>query len=142
LIKRTKGKVPIFGVCLGYQSIGQAYGGTVVPAPTLMHGKLSDVNHTGEGVFAGLQKSLSVTRYHSLMLDRATLPDCLIPTAETDDGVLMAVQHVSHPVHGVLFHPESIASQSGHAILANFLDIAGIKRHAAIPQIERPALIA
>jgi anthranilate synthase component 2 len=107
-----------------------------------MHGKLSGVNHTGEGVFAGLQKSLSVTRYHSLMLDRATLPDCLIPTAETDDGVLMAVQHVSHPVHGVLFHPESIASQGGHAILANFLDIAGIKRHAAIPQIERPALIA
>ncbi len=142
LIKRAKGKVPIFGVCLGYQSIGQAYGGRVIAAPTLMHGKLSNVIHQGEGVFAGLNGTLSVTRYHSLMLERESLPGCLEPSAETEDGLLMAIQHRDHPVHGVLFHPESIASQAGHAILANFLDIAGIKRHATIPQAKRPALIA
>ncbi|MGI9407839.1 MAG: anthranilate synthase component II [Hyphomicrobiaceae bacterium] len=138
LIKKAKGKVPTFGVCLGYESIGQAYGGKIVAAPTLMHGKLSNVRHTGRGVFTGLPETLSVTRYHSLMLERASLPDCLEPTAETDDGLLMAVQHTTHPVHGVLFHPESIASEAGHSILANFLDIAGLKRHKTVPQIERP----
>ncbi len=142
LIRKAKGKVPIFGVCLGYQSIGQAYGGKVVPAPTLMHGKLSNITHTNSGVFSGLPDVLRVTRYHSLMLENASLPDCLRPTAHTQDGLLMAVAHSTHPVHGVLFHPESIASDGGHALLANFLDIAGIRRHATVPQIERPAMIA
>lgn len=142
LLKKTNGKVPIFGVCLGYQSIGQAYGGSVVPAPNLMHGKLSNVHHTGETVFAGLPDPMRVTRYHSLMLDEASLPNCLVPTAHTDDGLLMGISHTTHPVHGVLFHPESIASDGGHALMANFLDIAGIRRHANVPQVERPAMIA
>ena len=106
-----------------------------------MHGKLSTIRHSGEGVFEGLANNLQVTRYHSLMLDRTTLPDCLTPTAETDDGLLMGVQHTHHPVHGVLFHPESIASEAGHAILANFLDMAGLKRHKTVPQIERPEIV-
>lgn len=142
LIRKAAGKVPIFGVCLGYQSIGQAYGGQIIPAPTLMHGKLSNVAHSGSGVFSGCPDTLRVTRYHSLMLDDASLPDCLSPTAHTEDGLLMGVEHKSHPVHGVLFHPESVASDAGHTLLANFLDIAGIPRHAHIPQIERPAMIA
>lgn len=125
LIKAVDGRVPILGVCLGHQSIGQAYGGTVVRASEPMHGKLSTITHTNKGVFAGLEPAFEVTRYHSLIVERETLPDCLEITAETDDGIIMGLQHKEAPVHGVQFHPESIASEHGHQIIANFLATAG-----------------
>ena len=118
-------KVPLLGVCLGHQAIGQAFGGLVKRAPLLMHGKLSAIANSGEGIFAGTPKSFQATRYHSLIVDRPTLPDCLRITAETADGLIMAMEHRSLPVHGVQFHPESIASEQGHKILENFLGIAG-----------------
>nr|TFG52425.1 MAG: aminodeoxychorismate/anthranilate synthase component II [Hyphomicrobiales bacterium] len=124
LIAKAAGKVPLLGVCLGHQSIGQAYGGKIVRAPTPMHGKLSRIHHTGKSVFSGLEDGFVATRYHSLVVDRRTLPDVLEITAETDDGIIMGLMHKAHPVHGVQFHPESIASQHGHAILKNFLDSA------------------
>jgi anthranilate synthase component II len=130
LIERAGPKVPLLGVCLGHQAIGQVYGGRVVRAPVLMHGKLSKMHHTGKGVFAGLPQDFSATRYHSLMIERESLPDCFEITAETADGIIMGVQHKEHPVHGVQFHPESIASEHGHRLLANFLDLAGFKRQA------------
>ncbi|HRQ26838.1 aminodeoxychorismate/anthranilate synthase component II [Hyphomicrobium sp.] len=126
LIEKAAGKVPLLGVCLGHQSIGQAYGGKVIRAPLPMHGKLSQIRHTDKGVFKGLPQPVEVTRYHSLIVERETLPDCLEITAETDDGIIMGLQHKTHPVHGVQFHPESIASQKGHALLANFLELAGL----------------
>jgi anthranilate synthase component 2 len=126
LIKKAAPTIPLLGVCLGHQAIGQAYGGDVVRAPAPMHGKLSTITNTGEGIFKGLPQRFQITRYHSLIVDRATLPDCLEITAETDDGLIMGLQHKSHPVHGVQFHPESIASEQGHALLANFLEIAGL----------------
>ncbi len=122
----AKANVPMLGVCLGHQAIGQAFGAKVVRAPLPMHGKLSAVRHTGNGVFDGLPKRFEVTRYHSLMLERATLPSCLEVTAETSEGIIMGLQHTSHPMHGVQFHPESIASECGHDLLANFLKIAGL----------------
>jgi len=122
--------VPILGVCLGHQAIGQAYGGKIVRAPVPMHGKLSRIHHTGKSVFRGLDDGFAATRYHSLVIDRARLPDCLEITAETDDGVIMGVVHKSHPVHGVQFHPESIASEHGHALLQNFLRLARTARPA------------
>ena len=125
LIKRAGPTIPLLGVCLGHQSIGQSYGGKVIRAPEPMHGKLSSITHTGKGVFKGLPKSFQITRYHSLIVERATLPDCLEITAETADGIIMGLQHKTHPVHGVQFHPESIASEQGHALLANFLELAG-----------------
>jgi anthranilate synthase component 2 len=125
LIAAAGATVPILGVCLGHQSIGQVYGGNVVRAPQPMHGKLSKITHTGAGVFAELPQGFDVTRYHSLIIERSSLPDCLAITAETSDGLIMGVQHRVHPVHGVQFHPESIASQHGHALLANFLKLAG-----------------
>jgi len=124
LIQGSSGKVPILGVCLGHQAIGQAYGGKIVRAPTPMHGKLSRIHHTGDSVFRGLEQDFVATRYHSLVIDRATLPASLKITAETADGVIMGVAHKTHPVHGVQFHPESIASQHGHALLQNFLRLA------------------
>jgi len=124
LIRAANGTVPILGVCLGHQAIGQAYGGKIVRAPVPMHGKLSRIHHTGESVFRGLDDGFLATRYHSLVVDRASLPAVLQITAETDDGVIMGLRHKSHPVHGVQFHPESIASQHGHAILQNFLRAA------------------
>ena len=124
LIERAGESVPILGVCLGHQAIGQVYGGRVVRAPTLMHGKLSKVHHTGKGVFAGIAQDFSATRYHSLVVERDSLPDALEITAETADGVIMGLQHSRYPVHGVQFHPESIASENGHALLQNFLTIA------------------
>jgi len=124
LIRTAAGKVPILGVCLGHQAIGQAYGGKIVRAPIPMHGKLSRIHHTGESVFRGLEDGFLATRYHSLVIDRATLPAALTITAETDDGVIMGVAHKTHPVHGVQFHPESIASEHGHALLKNFLKLA------------------
>ena len=127
LIKQAGPTIPLLGVCLGHQSIGQAYGGKVIRAPQPMHGKLSTITNDGRGIFKGLPKSFEVTRYHSLIVERATLPDCLEITAETSDGIIMGLQHITHPVHGVQFHPESIASEQGHALLANFLKLAGIK---------------
>ncbi len=129
LIKEASGKVPVFGVCLGLQAIGEAFGGDIVRAPTQMHGKLSKVHHHGEGVFKGLPQDFNATRYHSLVVDRATLPEGLEVTAETD-GVIMGLQHRSKNVHGVQFHPESIASEHGHQILKNFLDMAKVKTGA------------
>ena len=124
LVEKAAGEVPIMGVCLGHQTIGQIYGGDVVRAPTLMHGKMSTVHHDGKGVFKGLNNDFEATRYHSLVVDPATLPDSLEVTARTDDGIIMGLQHKTHPVHGVQFHPESIASEHGHALLKNFLDMA------------------
>jgi anthranilate synthase component 2 len=126
LIREAAGTVPILGVCLGHQAIGQAYGGTII-RETPMHGKVSKVAHHDTGLFAGLANPIHVTRYHSLTVDRRSLPDELDITAETDDGVIMGLAHKTHPVHGVQFHPESIASEAGHALLANFLKLAGFK---------------
>ena len=127
LVKEAAGKIPLFGVCLGLQAMGEAFGGHVVRAPTQMHGKVSAVRHTSKGVFANLPQGFSATRYHSLVVDRATLPAELEMTAETD-GLIMGLQHKHLNVHGVQFHPESIASEHGHAILKNFLDLAGVKK--------------
>jgi anthranilate synthase component II len=128
LIQSAAGRVPILGVCLGHQAIGQAYGGTVVRAPVPMHGKLSSIHHRGKSVFAGLEDGFRATRYHSLIVERGTLPSSLEITAETDDGLIMGLAHKTHPVHGVQFHPESIASQHGHALLENFLKLARASR--------------
>ena len=124
LVTRAAGRIPLLGVCLGHQAIGQAFGGKVVRAPYVMHGKLSPVRHTGEGVFRGLPNPFQATRYHSLTVERESLPDCLEITAETDDGVILGLSHRELPIHGVQFHPESIASEQGHALLKNFLEIA------------------
>jgi anthranilate synthase component II len=126
LVKQAAGKVPVFGVCLGLQAIGEAFGGKVVRAPVQMHGKTSSVGHANKGVFAGVSQDFAATRYHSLIVDKATLPDELEVTAETD-GLIMGLQHKTLNVHGVQFHPESIASDHGHAILKNFLDFAKVK---------------
>jgi anthranilate synthase component II len=123
LVKQAAGKIPIFGVCLGQQAIGEAFGGKVVRAPTQMHGKTSGVEHKAQGVFKDVPNQFTATRYHSLVVDRVTLPDCLEVTAETD-GLIMGLQHKTMNVHGVQFHPESIASEHGHQILKNFLDQA------------------
>ena len=122
-IQRFAGKIPILGVCLGHQSIGQAYGGKIVHAAQLMHGKTSDIRHASSGVFRGLPDPLTATRYHSLVIERESFPDALEITAEIADGTIMAVQHRTLPIHGVQFHPESIASQYGHQLLKNFLDM-------------------
>jgi anthranilate synthase component II len=124
VIKEMGAETPIFGVCLGQQSIGQAYGGDVVRAPSPVHGKLSIVKHHGEGVMRGINGPFQATRYHSLVVDRKTMPTDLKVTAETDDGLVMSLSHKKHPVHGVQFHPESIASEHGRVILKNFLDLA------------------
>jgi anthranilate synthase component II len=126
LVAKAGPKIPLLGVCLGHQAIGQAYGGKVVRAPEPMHGKLSSIHHRGNGVFKDLPERIEVTRYHSLIVERSSLPAELEVTAETADGIVMALAHKRHPVHGVQFHPESIASERGHDLLANFLRIAGI----------------
>lgn len=125
LIEKAGSTIPILGVCLGHQAMGQVYGGKVIRAPHLMHGKLSSVANTGKGVFKGLPRTFEATRYHSLIVERDSLPDCLEVTAETG-GLIMGMQHKTLPVHGVQFHPESIASEHGHALLANFLELAGM----------------
>ena len=133
LIDRFKDTTPILGVCLGHQAIGQAMGGDVVRAPELMHGKTSKINHTGKGLFRGLNSGFEATRYHSLTVKPETLPESLEVTATTDDGLIMGLQHRTLPLHGVQFHPESIASENGHALLQNFLNLArdfGLKRAA------------
>ena len=116
-------RTPLMGVCLGHQTIGQAFGGKVVRAPDIVHGKMGTMQHTGTGLFAGLPTPFAATRYHSLIVDRATLPDCLEITAELDDGIIMGLQPRDLPIHGVQFHPESIRSEHGHALLKNFLDL-------------------
>lgn len=124
VIKKAAGNMPILGVCLGHQAIGQVYGGSIVRAPEPMHGKLSRVHHTGKSVFRGLNNDFLATRYHSLTIDPPSMPASLEVTATSEDGVIQGVMHKSHPVHGVQFHPESIASENGHALLNNFLTIA------------------
>jgi len=126
LVAKAAGHIPVLGVCLGHQTIGQAFGGKVVRSPAMMHGKVSRIHHTDSGVFAGLEQDFQATRYHSLMVERDSLPDCLEITAESSDGVIMGLNHREHDIHGVQFHPESIASQHGHALLRNFLELAGI----------------
>jgi len=124
LIQRFAGSVPILGVCLGHQAIGQAFGGRVVRAARVMHGKLSPIVHEGTGVFGGLPSPFTATRYHSLAIERASLPDALEVTATADDGEIMGVRHRSYPVEGVQFHPEAILTEHGRRLLANFLEAA------------------
>jgi len=125
IVAAADARLPVLGVCLGYQAIGQAFGAKVVRAPQVMHGKTSAIHHDGTGVFAGLPSPYTATRYHSLILE-SPLPEPLVATAWTDDGIVMGLSHRTLPLHGVLFHPESIASEHGHALLANFLSVAGI----------------
>ncbi len=113
--------VPVLGVCLGHQCIGQLYGGEVVRAPRVMHGKTATISHDGDGVFAGLPNPITATRYHSLVVERASVPDQLVVSAETEDGLVMGLRHLDLPIEGVQFHPESILTESGHALLRNFL---------------------
>ena len=126
-------ELPLLGVCLGHQTIGQAFGGRVVRAPVPMHGKISAMRHDGAGVFEGLTNPFEATRYHSLMIARDSVPAALTVTAETDDGLVMGLRHNTLPIHGVQFHPESIASQNGHRLLANFLALAGFTGTAMHP---------
>jgi anthranilate synthase component 2 len=130
VVKEAAGHMPILGVCLGHQAIGEAYGGTIVRAPEPMHGKLSRIRHTGKSVFRGLNGDFLATRYHSLTIAPESMPASLEVTATSDDGVIQGVMHKSHPVHGVQFHPESIASENGHALLRNFLDLARARQAA------------
>jgi anthranilate synthase/aminodeoxychorismate synthase-like glutamine amidotransferase len=124
LVLAAAGKVPVLGVCLGHQAIGQAFGGKVIRAPEPVHGKTSEIFHDNTDVFEGLPKPFTATRYHSLIVQRSTLPKELVPTAATSDEVIMGMRHATLPVYGVQFHPESIATSHGHEILKNFLDIA------------------
>ncbi len=124
LIAQAAATIPILGVCLGHQAIGDAFGGKVVRAPVPVHGKLSEIRHEGRGLFRGINGPFQATRYHSLVVERASMPADLTVTAETDDGLVMGLSHIKLPVHGVQFHPESIASDHGHLMLRNFLDLA------------------
>jgi anthranilate synthase component 2 len=129
LLRAAPEDMPVLGVCLGHQSIGQAYGGDVIRAKTLMHGKTSLIHHNNKGIFKDLPNPFTATRYHSLAVKRETLPADLEVTAWTEDGEIMGVQHKTRPIHGVQFHPESIATEGGHQLLANFLNLAGIESH-------------
>ena len=128
LLRQAPESLPILGVCLGHQSIGQAFGGRVVRAKALMHGKTSAIRHSGKGLFRDLPDPFTATRYHSLAVDGGSLPDVLEITAWTDDGEIMGLQHRSRPIHGVQFHPESIATEGGHKLLGNFLELAARAR--------------
>lgn len=128
LLAKAPESLPILGVCLGHQSIAQAFGGKVVRAKSLMHGKTSPIHHDGEGLFQGLPDPFTATRYHSLAAPRESLPEVLKVTAWTDDDEVMGLRHATRPIFGVQFHPESIATECGHQMLANFLDLAGVKR--------------
>jgi len=132
LLRGAPDDLAILGVCLGHQAIGQAYGGDVVRAKSIMHGKTSKISHADKGLFAGLPQPFTATRYHSLAVEKATLPADLEVTAWTEDGEIMGVQHRTRPIHGVQFHPESIATEGGHQLLANFLDMARVKRDATV----------
>ncbi len=122
IIKKIGGKIPILGVCLGHQSIGYAYGGDIIRAKKLMHGKTSQIKHDGKGVFKGMPNPFKATRYHSLAIKKETLPDALVVTAESEEGEIMGVRHKSLPVEGVQFHPESILTESGRVLLRNFVE--------------------
>ncbi len=122
----AKVRLPLFGVCLGHQSLGQAFGGSVVRAPQVMHGKTSAITHDNSGVFAGLPSPFAATRYHSLIVQDDDLPDCLVVNARSPDGLIMGMRHRDLPFHGVQFHPESIATEHGHDLIANFMTIAGM----------------
>lgn len=122
VIAKADGKLPMLGVCLGHQAMAQAYGGKVVRAPVPMHGKTSAIHHNGKGVFAGLNSPFTATRYHSLIVERESVPECFTITAQTDDDIIMGIQHQSQPLHGVQFHPESIASEHGHSLLRNWMN--------------------
>ncbi len=133
-IERFAGRIPILGVCLGHQAIAQAYGGAIVGAPELLHGKTSEIHHDGTGLYTGLPNGFRAVRYHSLVADPATLPDSLVVDARTADGIVMGVHHRELPVYGVQFHPESILTDVGKQLLQNFLDVAaGARRPVAIP---------
>ena len=125
LIKQAAEDMPILGVCLGHQAIGQAFGGNVIRAPNLMHGKTSRIHHTDKGLFEAIPEDFEATRYHSLIVEQKSLPDCLEVTAQAD-GLIMGLQHKTRPVHGVQFHPESIASEHGHKLLKNFLTLSKV----------------
>ncbi|RMF10733.1 MAG: aminodeoxychorismate/anthranilate synthase component II [Alphaproteobacteria bacterium] len=124
LTRQAAGRIPILGVCLGHQTIAQAFGGRIVRAPVPMHGKVSQIYHRARGVFSGLPNGFRATRYHSLIVERDTLPACFAITAETEDGIIMGIEHKTLPLHGVQFHPESIESENGHRILKNFINIS------------------
>ena len=124
IIKKLGVSIPILGVCLGHQSIGQVYGGKVIRSPYLMHGKVSLINHQNKTIFNNIKSPFKATRYHSLIIEKNNLPSCLEITAETEDGIIMGLSHKEYPVHGVQFHPESIASECGHDILQNFINIS------------------
>ncbi len=126
LVAETKGDIPLFGVCLGHQAIAQTFGGVIERAPECMHGKTSPIEHDGTGVFAGLKNGFKATRYHSLTVRPDSMSDDLVVNARTSDGVIMGIRHKTLPIHGVQFHPESIASQFGHDVLANFMNLAGL----------------
>jgi anthranilate synthase component II len=130
LIAQAAKTIPILGVCLGHQAIGDAFGGKVVRAPVPVHGKLSEIRHEGRGIFRGINAPFQATRYHSLVVERDTMPAELAVTADTEDGLVMGLSHTRLPVHGVQFHPESIASDHGHLMLKNFLDIAATWNNA------------
>ena len=136
LVRQASPTIPIMGVCLGHQTIGEVFGGHVVRAPLPVHGKAANIHHRGETLFRCINGTFSATRYHSLIVDRATMPEALAITAETDDGIVMALSHKTLPVHGVQFHPESIASEHGSLILNNFLDLAQAwnKAHQRTPE--------
>ena len=127
LIEKAPENLPILGICLGQQSIGQAFGGTVIRAKEIMHGKVSDIHHDGTGLFNGLENPFKATRYHSLSVERESLPETLLANAWTEDGEIMGLRHIDRPIHGLQFHPESIASENGHALIAAFLGLAGIE---------------
>lgn len=127
LVEKAKKIAPILGVCLGHQAIAQAFGAKIVRAPYVMHGKTSDMHHNGEGVFKDLPSPFPATRYHSLTVDPNSVPDCLTVTAKTTDGIIMGLRHNDYDLHGVQFHPESIASEHGHSLIKNFLDLCEVK---------------
>ena len=127
LLRYAPDNLPILGICLGMQSMGQAFGGKVIRAKQIMHGKVSPIHHDSSGLFKGLENPFNATRYHSLSVERESLPDSLVANAWVDDGEIMGIRHKSKPIHGLQFHPESIASENGHALIGAFLKIAGIK---------------
>ncbi len=132
-------RLPLLGVCLGHQALGQAFGGTVVRAAQVMHGKTSAISHDGSGIFAGLPSPFAATRYHSLIVRDADLPDCFAINAHSPDGIIMGMRHRELPLHGVQFHPESIATEHGHAMLANFMTLAGMTPKALPPRLSAAA---